>query len=310
MPIADLTQTATLKTMVRLAAPTDEGLERAGQTSSAESFDGRDGYAPGFLPGWSIPLPLAAGTRAADMRELRRGGAGVELKYQHFSVVMSASRRLSMLTAVNIDGSASRRLPRTDAWNFDGRLNPEDQWGDELYRDNPLDRGHMVRREDPIWGDMASARQANIDTFHFTNSCPQMAGLNQKTWAGLENYILDHARTDHMKVSVFTGPFFTDKDMEYRGALIPLSFWKVVAVVAEGGRPSATAYKIDQVKELEELEFVYSAYKTYQISIKQVIDATGIDFSGLVQFDGFSHHEETTGTILSEQLDSLENVRI
>ncbi|MEJ7724838.1 MAG: DNA/RNA non-specific endonuclease, partial [Ilumatobacteraceae bacterium] len=84
----------------------------------------------------------------------------VELKYRNFSVVMSKSRRLPMVTAANINGQESRRLPRVDVWSYDGRLDKKDQWGDELYADNPLDRGHMVRRADPVWGSLEQARQA------------------------------------------------------------------------------------------------------------------------------------------------------
>ncbi|WP_375378290.1 DNA/RNA non-specific endonuclease [Hymenobacter cellulosilyticus] len=85
------------------------------------------------------------------MLPLRRGGTGVELKYQNFSVIMSASRRLPMLTAVNLLGLDREQVDRIDTWYFDGRLDKSDQWGDELYHGNSLDRGHMVRREDPVW---------------------------------------------------------------------------------------------------------------------------------------------------------------
>ena len=40
------------------------------------------------------------------------------------------------------------------------------------------------------------------------------------------------------------------------------------------------------------------------------IDGTGIDFSGLVRYDGFSEHESTTGARFEEPLDSLEQVRV
>jgi len=308
---ADLHLKAALENMSRLS--NEDSLERPGHEpeTPAEEFEGRNGYVTQFLNGWEIALPLAVGERERDMRRLRRGGAGVELKYRNFSVIMSASRRLPMLTAVNIDGGESRRVPRIGAWSFDGRLDKEDQWGDILYFQNNLDRGHMVRREDPIWGDLAMARQANVDTFHFTNSCPQIAGVNQRTWLGLENYILQHARVDGMKVNVFTGPFFSEQDFEHSsGAKIPLGFWKVLAIVTEDGRPSATAYKVSQAQELEELEFVYAGYKTYQISVQQVMNDTGIDFSALVEYDGFSQHERAGGQALVERLDSLEMVRI
>jgi endonuclease G, mitochondrial len=85
--------------------------------------------------------------------------------------------------------------------------------------------------------------------------------------------------------------FFSDDDLEYRGALIPRAFWKVVAIVTETGRPSATAYKVDQIEELGELEYVYAGYKTFQLSIKQVMDETEIDFSNLLEYDGFSQHD-------------------
>ena len=307
--VADLTRKASLETMVRFGPLMEaEGVEKTGRepTTSADEFSGRTGYESNFLDGWAIALPQPAG----DMRELRRGGTGTELRYQNFSVIMSASRRLPLITAANIDGAQSRRVPRIQTWSFDGRLDKEDQWGDALYDGNALDRGHMVRREDPVWGTLDQANLANEDTFHFTNSCPQMAGVNQQIWLGLEDYILKHAKADQMRVCVFTGPYFSAKDLEYRGALIPLAFWKVVAIVTEDGRPSATAYKVDQKKQLADLEFVYSAYKTFQVSIRSVMRATNIDFGALVEYDGFSQHESVSGDALEEQLDSVSDIRI
>lgn len=305
---ADLSRIATLDAMVALGAATFAEVEKAGKepTSPAARFEGRRGFNPEFLEGWSMALPVPE----HDVRMLRRGGQGAELKYTNFSVVMSASRRLPMLTAANIDGTQARQVPRTDVWRYDGRLNKEDQWGDELYDGNLLDRGHMVRREDPVWGTLEEASIANVDTFHFTNSCPQMAGVNQKAWLGLEDYVLKNARADGMRVNVFTGPVFTKDDIEYRGALVPLSFWKVVAIVTDDGRPSATAYVVSQEKELASLEFVYAGYKTFQVSVRHVVDITGIDFSGLVPYDGFSAYEVTTGRSIKERIDSLEQVRI
>ncbi len=282
-------------------------LEAAGdgETPASQLAD-RQGYVANFIGDWNVPLPQPS----SDMRNMRRGGSGAELKYEHFSVILSASRRMPILTATNIDGAESRRLPRIQRWSYDGRLNQDDQWGNELYQNNDLDRGHMVRREDPVWGSLSVARRANVDTFHYTNSCPQMAGVNQQIWLGLEDYILSHTREDNMRVSVFTGPYFSDTDMEYRGALIPKAFWKIVAFQLDDGRPSATAYEVSQARELEELEFVFAGYKTFQISIQQVMDATGIDFSALIPFDGFSQHERVHGQTIVERLDSFSQIRV
>lgn len=301
----------TLDQMVRLVPPAFALTEGPGSGSitSADELSTREGYKVSFLENWNIELPLLKEEFVDDMLKIRRGGEGVNLTYQNFSVVMSASRRLPIITASNIDGKLSRRLPRVDKWKYDGRIDEEDQWGNELYNNNILDRGHMVRREDPVWGSAEQAQTANVDTFHFTNCCPQVAGVNQKVWLGLENYILDHARTDGMLVNVYTGPFFTDQDLDYRGARIPLSFWKVVAITTDG-RKSATAYKVSQEKELADLEFVYAGYKTFQISIQQVMDNTNIDFSELIPFDGFSGYEEANKIQLEERLDTFASIRI
>ena len=165
---------ATLESMTRLGdlvRPETEGLERAGHepTTPAEELADRDGYDQEFLSGWKIPLPRLTGAAAQDVRKLP-GSRDHVLKYTHFSVVLSASRRMPMYTACNIDGEESVGIKRTAVpWAFDGRLPKEQQWGDALYDSNALDRGHMVRREDPVWGKSKEAKQANIDTFHFTN---------------------------------------------------------------------------------------------------------------------------------------------
>jgi endonuclease G len=315
MPAANLDTEMTLESMTRLGdivAPGMETLEKAGRepTTPAEELADREGYDEDFLSGWKVTMPKLTGATAKDVRRLP-GNRGHELKYTHFSVVLSATRRMPIYTVVNIDGEESLGIKRTPVpWAYDGRLPKDQQWGDALYDNNALDRGHMVRREDPVWGKRPVAKAANVDTFHFTNSCPQMAGVNQQTWLGLENYILQHARADGSRVTVFTGPFFSEKDLPYRDALVPLAFWKVVAIVREDGRRSATAYKVSQEKELADLEFVYAGYKTFQISIQQVSDATGIDFSELARHDGFSQHERTSGEPMVERLDTLENIRV
>lgn len=280
-----------------------EGALEGNPVSQPGNFEGREGYDPNFIDSWPIALPKAIGTKERDMLRLR-GSNSFELKYMHFSIIMSKSRKMPMITSVNIDGNQSKKIGRSDKWNLDGRIEANEQFGNELYSNNRLDRGHMVRREDPIWGDDAAT--ANLDTFHYTNSCPQMDVFNQQTWLDLENYILQNARVHKMKVSVFTGPFFTHNDKTYDNdgrlgteARIPGAYWKVVAFLKEQGgelRPSATAYKISQESVLSELEFAFGPYKTYQISIQELMDNTGIDFSELLQFDGFTQHELESAT--------------
>lgn len=214
------------------------------RVTPADSLAGREGYAEDFLGDFVVPLPAPTGDLVDDVLPIDEDADG-RLDYTHFTVVMSRARRLALFTAVNIDGSASVSVPRGgDPWALDGRIAAEAQAGEALYADNGLDRGHLVRREDPNWGPEATT--ANLDTFHFTNCSPQMAAFNQRTWLSLEDYVLQNTRRWRERVTVFTGPVFDDADRLYRGIRIPNAYWKVVAFLSDEGDPSATAYMIDQ----------------------------------------------------------------
>ena len=180
-----------------------------------------------------------------------------ELKYQHFSVVMSRSRRLCIFSAVNIDGTSPGRFKRP-SWRLDPRIPNAQQIKEECYGNAPLfSRGHMTRREDPIWGPEADAALGNSDSMHVTNTVPQMQPFNAGIWLGLEDYALKHARSDKMRISVFTGPFLLRDDPVRHGVQIPRSFWKVIAFVHDETRQlSATGYTMAQDSFLSPEEFV------------------------------------------------------
>jgi endonuclease G, mitochondrial len=134
-----------------------------------------------------------------------------ELKYTNFSAIMSKSRGVAFYTAVNIDGSKLQQLERNnDVWYYDHRIEREFQYGAKLYSNNNLDTGHLVRRLDPVWE--PNFRDANEDTFHFSNCSPQHKNLNQKTWLDLADYILRNADVNDLKLNVFTGPVFNQND--------------------------------------------------------------------------------------------------
>jgi DNA/RNA endonuclease G (NUC1)/V8-like Glu-specific endopeptidase len=267
-------------------------------------YSNREGYDPNFLGAGAakVPLPkLSAQIKAQAAINLKaNGGDKYVLPYHHYSVVMNAERRLAFYTAVNIDGTIFYNIKReTDKWFFDPRLKKSQQTGNDVYANNPLDRGHLVRRLDPAWGDSKSlAKIANDDTFHFTNCTPQHHDFNagKSLWAGLEDYILKNADVLDFKVSVFTGPVFSNGDEQYRGIQLPRQYWKVVAMVKENGKLSATAYLLSQASLLqgigeeafvpEDVEaFSYGAYKTFQVPVKRIEKLTGLNFGQLRNFD-------------------------
>jgi len=205
-------------------------------TSAATDLSGRAGFDPNFL-GVPVTLPVP----------VDRALPTVLLGYTHFSVLMRPDRRLAAVTGVGIDGATLRDLERADDWQLDPRLPADQQTGEGVYARNDLDRGHLVRRRDPVWGSTTVAAQANLDTFHFTNAAPQAAVFNQgeTLWAGLENHLLDNAATYDRLLVVFTGCVLDPEDSLYRGVQLPLRFFKV-ATFLDAGDLAATGYVLDQ----------------------------------------------------------------
>jgi endonuclease G len=196
-----------------------------------------------------------------------------------------------------------------DVWYLDPRVNKKYQCGPDLYTNNELDRGHLVRRLDPMWGDIW--KEAGEDTFHFTNAAPQHKNLNQKTWQNLEDYILKNAGKLDLKVIVFTGPIFRADDLRYRGQYrIPAEFWKVVVVVKEDGNLSATAYLQTQKNLIADLEFAYGAYKTYQVPVTLIEELSGLNFGALRQFDPLAVTGEEEAAVAGLVIENPEDIRL
>src|SRR5205823_1118241 len=116
---------------------------------------------------------------------LTRAGAPVR-DYTHFSLAMSASRRFCRWVAWNIDGNGLQQLSRTGLqFVLDTEYEDEHQVDDRLYAHDRLDRGHIARRADLLWGSREEAEQANVDSFFFTNITPQLDDFNQSKQHGL-----------------------------------------------------------------------------------------------------------------------------
>lgn len=269
-------------------------------------FDGRKGYDPAFL-GKPVALPTVT-QRALSFGRIAEvaGRSDGELKYEHFSIIFNADRRLAFYTAVNIDGALSVALDRgQDKWYFDPRLPEAQQIGDDFYTNEPgpsrnyFDRGHLVRRLDPVWGAPDEVLRANSDTFVFTNCSPQYFTFNQTQafWQGLENYILNNTDGDNLKASVFTGPVFIDDEAQqiagevltqdeiHRGVAIPQAFWKVVVVSDATGRLFSSAYIVSQAQWAKNIPFErlpVGQFNNFQVSVAQLERITGLQFDPIV----------------------------
>jgi endonuclease G, mitochondrial len=264
------------------------------------------GYSDKFIgSGKKVSLPKLQAAQQKDLAPVK-GKKENLADYVNYSVALSVSRRFPYFTASNIDGKLFRHIKRKDNWRIDERIDPKHQWGKELYSaaKSDFDRGHMTRREDVQWGpDDAVAITAADSTFYFTNSVPQHANLNQKTWRLLEDYIL-HKETEEsgMKVCVFTGPVLSKKDPQFVTKIkgekvqIPTLFWKVVVFPKSDGKIYRAGFMMSQESLLRDNKIVesirdltleslededklfleFEAADTYQTNIDNIEQLTGI----------------------------------
>ncbi|MFE0500093.1 DNA/RNA non-specific endonuclease [Lysobacter soli] len=278
---------------------------------------------------------------AAPNLQAEPGDDDFELRYHHFSVVMNGQRRLAFYTACNIDGRNAKKINRktgdirpmtpadvgnesmegaegSETWYKDARIALDQQTNQALYdaqqvagfgtRDagrlgRILQRGHLVRRMDPSWGDDALALKADADTFHFTNCVPQLGFFNQgnakdldlpnsgngRLWRALEDHVLGNAVAEDQRVNCFTGPVLDEDDPDYRTVQVPMRFWKVV-VWAEKGTLRSLAMLADQTAVLEAIHALpegatdreamdeLDAVQDFLSTVEEIEALTGLDF--------------------------------
>ncbi|WP_343554828.1 DNA/RNA non-specific endonuclease [Pantoea sp.] len=265
-----------------------------------ETAVARMGYQTDFL-GVSVPEP---GLSTALKRDAVNFERRQTIPYTHFSVCLSASRRIARYVVWNIDGARIVKLPR-QGFSLDPRIDAKYQTGDEAYRDNRIDRGHIARRADVCWGTIDEASQANADSFYFTNIAPQHESFNQSSrhglWGELENLVFDQAEVQDLKLSVMGGPLFADDDPAYRDILLPRAFWKVIAYCANDGGLRCSAFVLSQDKLLSNLESLdLDPFRLYQVSVADLSERTALDFSALSAADVMQHPALVTRKCVSE----------
>ncbi|MGC5629768.1 DNA/RNA non-specific endonuclease [Georgenia sp. Z1344] len=257
--------------------------EVADESATAEATGG--GFDEEFL---SLPVavPELGKDLASDAVEV--DGSPV-VPYTHFSLTQSRSRRLARWVAWNVDGTGLRRLSRDGIeFRYDERIDEEFQAGDDLYGANDLDRGHIARRSDLLWGPRGEAQRANEDSFSFTNIAPQMNTFNQSglagVWGKLEDALFDRVEVEDLRIAVVAGPVFKESDREYRGFQVPREFYKIIYYVV-GGELRAQSFLLSQdLSDLEVLDL--SEFATYQVARAELEERTGLTFAAAAAGDG------------------------
>ena len=249
-------------------------------------------------PSPQSPSPTPTGTEPRE-----------ELDYTHFTVRMHPTRRLAWWVAWNIDGL--RLFPgdsiRRSGQSFraDPRIPESAQTLNDAYEGNALDRGHIARRSDLLWGTLTEARAANTDSFFFTNITPQHEDFNQSgrggTWGLLENAVLAQEGLEDRRLTLFAGPVLADDDPLYRDIVqLPREHWKVVVYRMEE-RLSFKCFVLSQdLDRLGERVFpdFLDDFDTYLVPLDFLEERTGLSFPSLRDAAAPADLREHAGPVL------------
>jgi endonuclease G len=209
-----------------------------------------------------------------------------------------------------------------EQWFDDPRIDEDEVCHDTWYLSsgmNIFQRGHLVKRTDPSWGNADKAMKGQADTFHFLNCSPQHSKFNpnKSKWAGIEDWITNTSDDENIRVSVFSGPVFEDDDKPMHGIQIPKAFWKVVCWV-EDSELQAVALLADQsdlIKGMSEaigseaMGEVPEKLQEFHTSVSHISEITGLDFGKLVDADIFTGAEALGGE-QKKKIEEFEDIKL
>jgi endonuclease G len=274
---------------------------------NGDKFAGANGYVPTFLgDDFPVPLPQMSSEVRRELAALKDSNE-TEIKYANYSLMMNRVRRTAFFAAANIDGSKlwnaqeMGKRPKRPAWSWDPRLDESFQPDDNIFS-SAMQRGHLFKREDAMWGDDEEAiKHADEHSFTITNATPMIANFNNVEWGDLEDIVSRESKAGK-KFSYFAGPVFRSTDRFFnqlrpdvpaserrKGMRVPESFWKIVAWVDDEGLHAA-GFILEQTDEIAEHgpiveEIDFGSYEQKQVSIEEIERATGLRFPELSEVD-------------------------
>ncbi len=169
------------------------------------------------------------------------------------------------------DFTAADNVSRTDAWGNDPQL-PEECWTKkEDY--SGYDRGHLVASNDRRY-----CREANEQTFYYSNMSPQLAGFNQKIWQKLEENVKEWMQSPSLRDTLYIvkgGTLGEGQIEEYIGeSRIAVPGYYYMAVLArKNDNYQAIAFWLEHKEYAEPYDLRGKA-----ISVDELEEKTGIDF--------------------------------
>lgn len=155
--------------------------------------------------------------------------------YRNYSFGWSAPNRLAFWVAYPLCGFyTAKKVGRQDDWNFDPNVPVSQQANLTKSYYGSYDRGHQLPSADRL-----VCREANAQTFYFTNMTPQGSTFNQNIWGAIEGTVRAWSESSDT-LYVVTGCLMNDKPSVTSDAAgnmcpIPAAYFKGILRYSKAG---------------------------------------------------------------------------
>lgn len=231
---------------------------------------------PGDVPGW-MELPIVEGGLEYHNNFFSMNGK----RYRNYSYGWDKKALVAHWVAYPLCPLYLGSQKRTNEWDYDPNVPQSQQpvlfsgFGGSGY-----DRGHQLPS-----GDRTCCREANEQTFYFTNMTPQRgANFNQKIWASFETRVRDWSRNaDTLYVvtgCVVKGSTLTARDNDRKSVTVPVGYFKALlwyskssTVTAQNAGYRAAAFY------LEHKDYSQTGIdRSMSMSVDELEEMVGMDF--------------------------------
>lgn len=147
----------------------------------------------------------------------------------NYALEWDNTKRHANWVAFTFDTTTSAdNVKRTDAWSVDPKLPAEMQVQESDHKNDGFDKGHLCASEDRVY-----LKEANEQTFYYSNMSPQLNDFNGGFWGKLE------ARVQTWGRSTTTGTY--DKVYVTKGGTLNKLLKNFKGTTVNGGTPTTDA---------------------------------------------------------------------
>lgn len=147
----------------------------------------------------------------------------------NYALEWDNTKRHANWVAFTFDTTTSADVvKRTDLWAKDPKLPAEMQTGDSDHKNDGFDRGHLCASEDRVY-----LKEANDQTFYYSNISPQLNDFNGGFWRKLETRVQTWGRS--------TADGVYDKVYVTKGGTLNKLLKNFKGTTVDGGTPTTDA---------------------------------------------------------------------